>query len=293
MLHAENGDVIELLVAEALARGDKSPIWHAKTRPAWGAVESSLRGFSLAAMAEAPIYLVHMNTAGEVDQLAYARSKGAQVMGETCPHYLLFTDEKLSLPDAAKWICSPPLRTADDNEALWRGLEDQVIQTVATDHCPFFYDGTHMIEYEGKLLKIPGKELGTGDFTKIPNGLPGVGDRLPVLWAKGVAEGRLSVNHFVDLVSTKPAKIFGMYPRKGSIAIGSDADLVVWDPNREVDYGLAFAHHRTDYNLYEGMKLRGMPEKVFLRGTCIVDNEKWLGRAGMGQFIRRNPFQSL
>jgi len=290
MLHAENGDVVDLLVSEALGRGDKSPDWHVKTRPAWGAVESALRGFSLAAMADAPLYLVHMNTAGELDQLAYARSRGLPVMGETCPHYLLFTDEKLSLPDAVKWICSPPLRTAADNEALWRGLEEGGIQIVATDHCPFFYDGTRAIEYEDKQVKIPGKELGSGDFTKIPNGLPGVGDRLPVLWTKGVTEGRLSVNHFVDLVSTTPAKIFGMYPQKGLLAVGSDADIVVWDPTREVEYGISFAKHRTDYNLYEGMKLKGFPEKVFLRGTCIVDHGEWLGRPGMGQFIRRNPF---
>jgi dihydropyrimidinase len=160
MIHAENGDVIDLLVGEALASGKTSPVWHARTRPSWGAVEAVLRGSSLAAQAGAPLYVVHMNAAGEVDQLEYARKKGLPVMGETCPQYLFFTEENLQQKDGAKWICSPPMRTKDDNERLWEGLEDGSIKVMATDHCPFFFDGTKPIQYEGESVAIPGKELG-------------------------------------------------------------------------------------------------------------------------------------
>jgi len=289
MLHAENGDVIELLVAEALAAGNTAPEWHALTRPAWGAVEAALRGIALAAQAGAPLYLVHMNTAGEVDQLRYARERSLPVMGETCPAYLFFSLEHLRRPDGAKWVCSPPMRSAADNAALWRALTEGRIQSVGTDHCPFFFDGTKPIDYEGRPIAIPGKELGAGDFTKIPNGVPGVGDRLPVLWSYGVGQGRLTPTQFVGLTSTNPARIFGLYPRKGALLPGSDADIVIWDPERRLTYGVAHARHRTDYNLYEGWELRGFPETVFLRGQRIVDHGRWLGRAGMGRFVKRSP----
>ncbi|MEZ0396772.1 MAG: dihydropyrimidinase [Anaerolineales bacterium] len=287
LLHAENGDVIETLTADALAAGHTEPIWHARTRPAWGAVEATLRACALAAQAEAPIYIVHMNAAGEVDMLRYARERGVRAMGETCPQYLFFTEDDLARPDGAKWICSPPMRTRADNARLWEGLADGTLQTVGTDHCPFFFDGTQPILYEGKPVAIPGKELGRGDFTKIPNGLPGVQDRLPVLWTAGVGSGKLTPSQFVALTSTNPAKIFGLYPRKGALLPGSDADLVIWDPNRRVRYGVAHSHQRTDYNLYEGWELTGYPEKVFLRGRLIVDGETWLGAAGQGQFLPR------
>ena len=289
MLHAENGDVIDILVAEALAAGHTSPEWHAKTRPAWGAVESALRAFALAATADAPLYLVHMNTAGEVDMLKYGRERGLKVMGETCPQYLFFTEDDLRRPDGAKWICSPPMRSAADNARLWEGVADGTIQTIGTDHCPFFQDGTQPILYEGKMIAIPGKELGKDDFTKIPNGLPGVEDRLPVLWTSGVGSGKLTANQFVALTSTNPARIFGLYPRKGALLPGSDADIVIWDPHRKARHGVAQSHQRTDYNLYEGWELCGMPEKVFLRGQLIVDGDKWLGKAGMGEFLPRMP----
>lgn len=287
MLHAENGDVIETLVAEALARGKTTPEWHAHTRPAWGAVEATLRGIALAAQSGAPLYIVHMNAAGEVDQLAYGREKGVAVMGETCPQYLFFTVDHLRRPDGAKWICSPPMRTAEDNERLWEGLAQGIVQTIGTDHCPFFYDGTRAILYEGKEVAIPGKELGKEDFTKIPNGLPGVGDRLPILWTYGVRAGRISTNQFVALNCTNPAKIFGLYPRKGALLPNSDADIVLWDLHKRVTHGVAVAQHRTDYNLYEGWELVGYPVKVFLRGKLIVDGDQWLGRPGQGQFIQR------
>ncbi|MEW6566938.1 MAG: dihydropyrimidinase [Chloroflexota bacterium] len=289
MLHAENGDVIEILAAEALAAGHTTPEWHARTRPAWGAVEAALRGIALAAQAGAPLYLVHMNTAGEVEMLRYARQRGLPVMGETCPAYLFFTINHLRRPDGAKWVCSPPMRTAADNAALWQGLGDGTLQTVGTDHCPFFFDGTKPIDYEGAPVAIPGKELGAEDFTKIPNGLPGVGDRLPILWSYGVGQARITPNQFVALTATNPAKIFGLYPRKGALLPGADADIVIWDPEKRFTYGLAHAHHRTDYNLFEGWELQGFPEKVFLRGQLIVDHERWLGRPGMGRYLKRLP----
>jgi dihydropyrimidinase len=170
MLHAENGDIIEILVEEAIAKGNKSPIWHARTRPSWGAVEALVRGVSFAAQSGAPLYIVHMNAAGEVDQLQYARSLGLPVMGETCPQYLFFDESYLERGDGAKWICSPPMRTKKDNLRLWEGLSGGVIQVFATDHCPFFFDGTKPIEYEGQKIQIPGKELGKDDFRLIPNG---------------------------------------------------------------------------------------------------------------------------
>ncbi len=289
MLHAENGDVIDILVEEALAAGKTNPEWHARTRPAWGAVEAFLRAAALAAQAGAPLYVVHMNAGGEVDQLQYARQHGLPVMGETCPQYLFFTEENLKQPDGAKWICSPPMRTAADNARLWEGLSDDIIQTIGTDHCPFFFDGTRPIVYEGKEVAIPGKELGKDDFTKIPNGLPAVGDRLPVMWTYGVGKGRITPNQFVAFTSTNPAKIFGLYPRKGTLLPGSDADVVIWDPERRVKYGVAHSQHRTDYNLFEGWELVGYPEKVYLRGQLIVDNEHWLGKAGSGKFLHRQP----
>jgi dihydropyrimidinase len=224
-----------------------------------------------------------------VDQLRYARRRGVRVMGETCPPYLFFTADHLKRADGAKWVCSPPMRTEEDNSGLWQAVADGAIQTIGTDHCPFFFDGSRPILYEGQPVAIPGKELGKDDFTKIPNGVPGVGDRLPILWTKGVGSGRLTPNQFVSLTSTNVAKIFGLYPQKGALLPGSDADIVIWDPERRVKYGVAQAHHRTDYNLYEGWDLVGFPEIVMLRGKILVEHDRWLGSAGYGKFLHRNP----
>jgi dihydropyrimidinase len=288
LLHAENGDVIEVLTEEALSQGHTQPEWHAYSRPAWGAVESVLRGIALAEQAGASLYVVHLNTAGGVDQIQYGRERGVRVMGEVCMPHLFFTVSDLCRSDGAKWICSPPMRTKADNAALWRGVQDGAIQTVGTDHCPFFFDGTKPIEYEGETIAIPGKELGADDFTKIPNGVPGVGDRLPILWTYGVGTGRITPNEFVALTSTNAAKIFGLYPKKGCLVPGADADIVIWDPEKRLTYGVARAHHRTDYNLYEGWELHGFPEKVFLRGNLVVDGDEWRGKAGMGRFMKRS-----
>jgi dihydropyrimidinase len=293
MAHCENGDVIETLVAEALAAGHTSAEWHALTRPPWGAVEATFRMAAMAQETGAPVYIVHMNVGGEVDMLQYARQRGVPVMGETCPQYLFFTIEHLRRPDGAKWICSPPMRDAADNARLWSGLTEGILHTIGTDHCPFFFDGTKPIIYEGVSVRIPGKELGRDDFTRIPNGLPGVQDRLPILWTYGVRAGRLTANQFVALNSTNPARIFGLYPRKGALLPGSDADIVIWDPERRVKYGIELAQHRTDYNLYEGWELVGYPERVFLRGRLIVDGEQWLGKPGQGQFLARGQGELL
>lgn len=293
MVHAEDGDAIEVLTAQALAAGHTTPEWHALTRPVWGAVQASLRVAALAAQADATVYVVHMNAGGEADMLRYARQRGVKVMGETCPQYLFFSIDDLRKPDGAKWICSPPMRSADDNARLWQGLADGTLQTIGTDHCPFFFDGAQPILYEGKKIAIPGKELGRDDFTKIPNGLPGVQDRLPVLWTYGVGAGKISANQFVALTSTNPAKIFGLYPRKGALVPGADADIVIWNPQKKVKYGVAHSQQRTDYNLYEGWELTGYPQKVFLRGKLIVDGEKWLGKAGDGQFLKREEGQVI
>jgi dihydropyrimidinase len=293
MLHAENGDIIEVLVAEALAAGNTDPVWHALTRPAWGAVESALRGFSIAAETGARLYLVHMNVAGEVDMLHYARSHGIPVMGETCPQYLFFTIDDLRRSDGAKWVCSPPMRTKADNLRLWEGISEGTIQVLATDHCPFFFDGNQPVVYEKKKIAIPGKELGKHDFTKIPNGLPGVGDRLPVLWTKGVGSGKITPNQFVNITSTNPSKIFGLYPQKGVLVPGADADILIWNPDRKIKYGVTYSQQRTDYNLYEGWDLIGFPEKVFLRGNLIVDAGQWFGKPGMGKYIHRKPGEAI
>ncbi len=293
MAHCENGDVIDALVPEALAAGHTTPEWHALTRPDWGGVESTLRMAALASEAGASVYIVHMNVAGEVDMLSYARQHGIKAMGETCPQYLFFTIDHLRRPDGAKWICSPPMRTERDNTRLWEALHDGALQTIGTDHCPFFFDGSRPIQYEGRAVKIPGKELGKDDFTKIPNGLPGVQDRMPILWTYGVRAGRITANQFVAYNSTNPARIFGLYPRKGALLPGSDADVVIWDPEKKVNYGVALSHQRTDYNLYEGWDLVGYPEKVFLRGKLIVDGDKWLGRSGQGTFLKRGEGEVL
>jgi dihydropyrimidinase len=293
MAHCENGDVIDVLVPEAISAGHTEAEWHARTRPGWGAVEATLRLAAMSEQALAPVYIVHMNMAGEADMLRYARERMVPVMGETCPQYLFFTVDELRRPDGSKWICSPPMREAADNARLWLALREGTLQTIGTDHCPFFYDGTRSISYEGKEVRIPGKELGREDFTKIPNGLPGVQDRLPVLWTYGVKSGKITPNQFVALTSTNPAKIFGLYPRKGALLPGSDADLVVWDPERHVTYGVAESQQRTDYNLYEGWELVGYPEQVYLRGRLWVDRGRWLGHAGGGCFVERQSGEVL
>jgi dihydropyrimidinase len=287
MVHAENGDAIDVLVKDALAKGHLATEWHALTRPDWAEAEATMRAVALAGIAGAPLYVVHVTCAKAVDQIAYGRARALRVMGETCVQYFFFTIDDLRRPDGAKWVCSPPMRTPADNEALWAAIKNDSLQVVSTDHCPFFFDGTQEIEYEGQKVKIPGKELGQGNFAKIPNGLPAVEDRLPILWTYGVGRGRISLNRLVEVCCTNPAKIFGLYPRKGTLAVGSDADVVIWDPNLKRTMGVKTSHQRTDYNLFEGWEITGVPEKVYLRGNLLVDGDAWNGEPGGGMWLKR------
>ena len=290
MVHAENGDVVDSLIKENVAAGNRDPIYHALSHPAWSEAEATLRAIGLAQVAGASLYVVHMTCEESVDQVTYGRKHGLRVMGETCPQYLFATTDNLRQPDGAKWIFSPPVREAKDNEYLWGALADGRLQTVATDHCPFLFDGSTPITYDGEVYKSPGKDSGGGDFSKVPNGTHGIEDRLPMLWTYGVGAGRFSPNRFVELMATNPAKIFGLYPQKGTIAPGSDADIVIWDPEATKTIHWQTQHTRTDHNIYEGMELRGLPEKVYSRGRLLVDGEKWYGVKGEGRFVKRRPF---
>jgi dihydropyrimidinase len=293
MVHAENGDAIDVLVKDAVAKGNLASEWHALTRPDWAEAEATMRAVALAGIAGAPLYVVHVTNGMAVDQIAYGRERGLNVMGETCTQYFFFTIDNLRQPDGAKWVCSPPMRTKADNEALWEAVKNNSLQAVSTDHCPFFFDGTQEIEYEGQKVKIPGKELGRDNFSKIPNGVPGIEDRMPIMWTYGVGQGRISLNRLVELCCTNPAKIFGLYPRKGTLAVGSDADVVIWDPNRKKTMSAKTSHQRTDYNLYEGWEVTGWPEKVYLRGNLLVDGETWNGEPGGGMWLKRDTHAAV
>lgn len=284
MVHAENGDVIDDLVKKALANGQTDPIYHAKTRPSTVEGEATGRAIALAGVANAPLFVVHMSCIEALEQLALGRAKGFPVMGETCIQYFFIFEDDLARPgfEGAKYVCSPPMRTPKDRDALWQALRSGALQSVSTDHCPFWYEG-------GIDDRTPGKELGKGDFSKIPNGVPGIEDRMLVMWNSGVNGGIISPNRFVELMSTNPAKMFGLYPQKGTIAVGSDADIVIWDPEKRHTISATTHHMRTDYNLYEGMEVTGAPEKVLRRGVVIVDDGEWHGEAGSGQFLHRKP----
>lgn len=288
MVHAENGDVIAELTARLLAAGKTEPKYHAAAHPAMAEAEATGRAVALAGIAGAPLYVVHMTCEESVEQLALGRAKGFPVMGETCTQYMFVFEEDLAKPDyeGAKYVCSPPVRQPKDAVALWDALADSTLQAVSTDHCPFWFEG-------GVEGRIPGKELGKPSFDKIPNGMPGIEDRMPVMYHNGVNGGHFSVNRFVEITSTNPAKIFGLYPRKGVIAEGSDADIVIWDPEKTHTISAATSHSRTDYNVYEGMTVRGWPRQVLLRGKTIVAGDEWLGEAGTGQFLPRAPYAEV
>jgi len=231
----------------------------------------------MAGMTGAPLYVVHMTAAGALEALKAGRAKGFKVYGETCPQYLMFTMEKYKEPDfeGAKYVMSPPLRAEGNPEALWKGLASGDLQTVGTDHCPFNFVGQ--------------KDMGKDDFSKIPNGMPGVETRLPLLYHFGVNEGRFSVNRFVELVATGPARLFGLLPRKGTISIGADADLVIWDPNKEHRLTKENLHMNVDHSPYEDITVKGYPAMVLQRGKVLVRDNQFIGEVGAGQFLKRNP----
>ena len=287
-LHAENGTVIDLLIKEALEAGHTSPRYHALTRPAILEGEATHRGIRLAELAEAPIYFVHVSSNQALKHIVTARDEGIAVFAETCPHYLLFDDSVYDSDDVsiAKYVMTPPLRTSEDQKHLWRALRYDDLQVIATDHCPFCMK-------EGHLGYRQQKMRGKDDFSLIPNGAPGIETRLVSLFDIGVMQGRLSLNRFVQLTSTTPAKLFGLFPKKGTIAVGSDADVVLFDPDATQTVHAHALHGNCDYTLLEGRSLRGRVEKVFLRGTLIVDGSQWLGREGMGRFVPRGQVRAF
>jgi dihydropyrimidinase len=277
-MHAENGGVIDLLVQKALAEGKTAPIYHALTRPTTAESEAVNRAIALAQMAGAPVYIVHLSSADALEKVSEARDKGVPVFAETCPQYLLLSIEDLDRPnfEGAKYVFTPPLREKWHQNKLWEGLRNNTLQVVSTDHCPFCFKEQ--------------KELGRDSFAKIPNGGPGVENRLQLIHHHGVNQKRISLNRWVEIVSTTPAKMFGLYPRKGTIAVGSDADIVIWDPNKEVTISAKSHHMRVDYSMFEGFKVKGDAEIVLSRGETVVDKGKWLGKAGRGTFMKRDTY---
>ena len=277
-MHAENGSAIDVIVQQALAEGKKAPKYHALTRPTTAEAEATGRAIALAEMAGAPIYIVHLSCNDALEKVREARDRGLPVYAETCPQYLYLSIENFDAPgfEGAKYVFTPPLREKWHQEKLWNGLKCDHLQVVSTDHCPFCFKEQ--------------KELGREDFTKIPNGGPGVEHRLSLIFSGGVASGRFSANRFVELVSTTPAKLFGLYPRKGTIAVGSDADLVIFDPKRRHTISAKTHHMRVDYSMFEGIQVTGMPDMVLSRGKVIVEGDKFLGRAGQGVFLKRSTY---
>jgi dihydropyrimidinase len=280
-MHAENGSAIDVIVQQALAEGKKAPKYHALTRPTTAEAEAVGRAIALAEMAGAPIYIVHLSCNDALEKVREARDRGLPVYAETCPQYLYLSLENMDAPgfEGAKYVFTPPLREKWNQEKLWNGLKRDHLQVVSTDHCPFCFKEQ--------------KELGKDDFTKIPNGGPGVEHRMSLIYSGGVAGGRFNVNRFVELVSTTPAKLFGLYPRKGTIAVGSDADLVIFDPQRKHTISAKTHHMRVDYSMFEGIQVTGMPDVVLSRGKVVVDGDKFLGRAGGGEFLRRATYAQV
>jgi dihydropyrimidinase len=281
-VHAENGPVIDVLVKEAVAQGLRAPKYHATTRPTILEGEATHRAIRLAELAGTSLYIVHLSAAEALSAVTEARDRGIPVHAETCPHYLFLTEEEYELPEfeGAKYVMTPPLRTHHHQTQLWRGLKTDDLQVVSTDHCPFcFNEQPYGLKFS--------KQQGRNDFSKIPNGAPGVETRLPLIFDGGVGKHGMSLNRFVELTSTAPAKLFGLFPRKGTIAVGSDGDIVLFAPNEQWTIRAAEHHSRMDYTLFEGRSVTGRVKKVFLRGQCIVDGQSWRGREGMGRFLNR------
>jgi dihydropyrimidinase len=274
-MHAENGGVIDVLVQRALAEGKTAPKYHALTRPARAEGEATHRAIALAEMADVPVYIVHLSAAEALEMVTEARDRGLLAFAETCPQYLFLSYDNYEEPgfEGAKYVMSPPLRPRQTQEQLWRGLAFNDLQAISTDHCPFCM----------KEQKV----LGEHDFSKIPNGAPGIETRMSLVYDGGVRPGRISLNRWVELTSTSPAKIFGLFPRKGTIAPGSDADIVVFNPAKTQTLGVKTLHMKVDYNPYEGREVHGVSETVISRGTIVIDNGKFTGRAGAGAFIKR------
>ncbi|MFD0697969.1 dihydropyrimidinase [Paenibacillus sp. GCM10027628] len=280
MVHAENGDVVDYLIKKALEEGNTEPIYHALTRPSVVEGEATGRAAKLTALANSQLYVVHVTCQEAVEQIAEARNKGVDVWGETCPQYLLLDQSYLEKPDfeGAKYVWSPPLRETYHQNVLWNALKNGQLQTLGSDHCSFNFKGQ--------------KDLGLGDFSKIPNGGPVIEDRFSILYSEGVAKGRITINQFVDIVSTRVAKLFGLFPRKGTIAIGCDADIVIFNPNVTRTISAASHHMNVDYNPFEGIVITGEPVTVMSRGEYVIKNKQFVGTPGSGQFVKRGTYNS-
>src|SRR6266853_869688 len=275
-MHAENGIVINEIIKHALAKGHTAPKYHALTRPTIAEAEGVHRAIAIAEMAESPVYIVHLSCADSLNQVREARDRGLPAFAETCPQYLFLSYDNYEEPgfEGAKYVMSPPLRPKETQDRLWRGLAFNDLQAISTDHCPFCM----------KEQKV----LGKNDFSKIPNGAPGIETRMSLVYDGGVRPGRISLNRFVELTSTSPAKIFGLFPRKGTIAPGSDADIVVFDPEKKLRLGVKTLHMRVDYNPYEGREVTGVTDTVISRGKVVIDAGKFTGKAGAGSFLKRS-----
>ena len=280
MVHAENGDVIDLLVRQALAEGRTEPIHHALTRPSILEGEATGRAARLAALADSQLYVVHVTCAEAVEQIARMRDMGYRIWGETCPQYLTLDQSIMDQPDfeGAKYVWSPPLREASHQEVLWNALKSGQLQTIGSDHCSFNFKGQ--------------KDLGKNDFSKIPNGGPVIEDRLSILYSEGVAKGRISLNQWVDLCSTRASKLFGMFPQKGTLAVGTDADIVIFDPSISREISASTHHMNVDYSAFEGMQVQGCPVTVLCRGEYVIKDRQFAGSAGSGQYVKRAKYDA-
>jgi dihydropyrimidinase len=279
-MHAENGGVIDELVKEALRKGETAPKYHALTRPPTAEGEATGRAIALSEMAGVPIYIVHLSAAHALEQVKEARDRGLPAYAETCPQYLFLSYDNYEEPDfaGAKYVMSPPLREKWHQDVLWKGLAKNDLQVISTDHCPF--------------CMADQKILGKDDFSKIPNGAPGIETRLTLVHDGGVRHGRITMNRFVELCSTTPAKMFGLFPRKGTIAVGSDADIVVFDPHRKTTLSHKTLHMRVDYNPYEGRTVIGSPSHVICGGNVVIEGDQFVGKKGAGRFLSRGPSQA-
>lgn len=280
MVHCENGSVIDELVETALQEGHTEPKYHYLTRPPALEGEATKRAIELAHLAGAELYVVHVTCKEAIDEIIAARNKGYHVHGETCPAYLLLDETYLDQPgfEGAKYVWSPPLREKSNQEVLWNALKSKQLQTIGSDHCSFNFHGK--------------KELGLTDFSKIPNGGPFIEDRFSVMYSEGVAKGRMTLQEFVDAVSTSSAKIFNMYPQKGTIAVGSDADIVLFDPTQKRTISASSHHMNVDYNAFEGKEITGEPLSVMVRGEWVVKDRKFVGELGRGKYLRRKLAKS-
>jgi dihydropyrimidinase len=278
-VHAEDSSLIEALVRKAFMEGKTEPKYQAVTRPAEAEAKAVKRVIALAQQAGAPVYFVHISCSDSLEYIRQAQSKGQRVYAETCPQYLFTSIEDLDRPhfEGAKYVFAPPPREKWNQAKLWNGLLDNSLQIVSTDHCPFNFKGD--------------KELGRKDFTKIPNGAPGIENRLQLMYHFGVGGGKISLNRWVEIVSTNPAKFFGLFPRKGTLAVGSDADVVVWNPETEHTISVSTHHMNVDHSLYEGWQVRGIAETVISRGDVIIENGNWIGNPNRGRFCPREKVQ--